>query len=68
MTELIRVKDVATGHEYSIPGHLFNEEAHRLLDKPAADVRGVAIPTKYQTSIAEAVEAKRGPKAEKENV
>ena len=68
VTDRIRVKAKADGVEYTTPAHLFNENAHVRLDKPAVDVRGEDIPAKYPTSIASAVETKRGQKAEKESV
>ena len=68
MSDLIRVSDKETGHQYSVPAHLFDESAHRLLDKPGADVRGVAIPAKYNADLPKAGSANTAAtKAEKES-
>jgi len=40
-----RVKDKATGHEYSV--QVVNEEAHTVIDKPAADDFDRPLPAKH---------------------
>lgn len=59
MSERIRVQDLATKAEYTTAAHLFNPEGHKRLSRPAVDMRGKDIPTKYPTTIAAAVTEKQ---------
>ncbi len=47
MPEYLRVRDRATKHQYSIVASAFREDAHELLDKPAAHSDGTPLPPKY---------------------
>lgn len=58
MPEPKRVRDNATGHEYSTYG--WGYEGLTVLDEPAVDVRGALLPPKYP-----AVEAAPKPQAAK---
>lgn len=53
MPEFIRVKDLATKHEYSIVASTFDEKAHKLLDKPATHTDGTALPPKHYLDLSE---------------
>lgn len=66
MTDYTRVSDKETGHEYTVPAHLFNERAHKRLDNPAVDVRGQVIPAKYKVDLRQSQAPKAGPKAGEE--
>lgn len=66
MTEYVRVRDKATGHEYTIPAARFDSEAHVKTDKPALDAHGEPAPTKFRTSVAKKASAKTASKAETE--
>lgn len=54
MPEYVRVKDKATGHEFSMPEGTFDEEAVTVLKKDAVDPGGEPLPTKYKTTVADA--------------
>lgn len=69
MTDLVRVKDTSTGHEFSWPAHLVEGvEGVEVLDKKAAiDGSGEIVPPKHKTTVAESAAAKQnqaGQKAE----
>lgn len=71
-SQFIRVKDKATGHEYSIREHLFNGDAHTKSDRPAVGPDGEVVPPKHKTTVRKSAAAKQpqsGQKAEskKEN-
>jgi hypothetical protein len=66
MPDFIRVKDKATGHEYSVREHLFNEDAHTRLDKSAYSASGEVAPPKFKTTVAKAAADKSGQKADTE--
>ena len=51
MTDWTRVKDKDTGHEYSVA--VVNDEAHEVLQKPATDRLGSALPAKINRPLAE---------------
>lgn len=74
MTDLVRVKDKSTGHEFSWPARLAEGvEGVEVLDKKdAIDGSGEPVPPKHKTSVAKSAAAKQsqsGQKAEstKEN-
>lgn len=46
--ELVRVRDKATGHHYSIPAAAFDTERHAPLKSDAVDVNGYPLPPKYR--------------------
>lgn len=71
MPEYLRVRDKATGHEYTIPEARLNEKGHTVLDKPALDNHGDPAAPKFRTSVAKTVEQKKkaesGQKATNKN-
>ena len=46
--ELVRVRDKATGHHYSIPAASFDAERHAALKSDAVDANGYPLPPKYR--------------------
>lgn len=60
MTNFVRVKDKATGHEYSVRHP--NPAKVEVLDTPAVDRNGRPLPAKPKTSVTEQVAAKRKPR------
>ena len=50
MPNYIRVKDKATGHEFSLPEGSFDEADATVLDRPATDAGGVPLPVKHNTT------------------
>ena len=54
MPEYVRVKDKATGHEFSMPEGTFDEEAVTVLKKDAVDPGGEPLPPKHKTTVADA--------------
>lgn len=55
----IRVKDKATGHEFSIREYLFDGDAHTKADRPAVGPDGEIVPPKFKTSVAKSAAAKK---------
>lgn len=49
MTEYLRVKWKATGHESTIPAHRFDGDRHDETEKPAIDGRGEPLPAKHKS-------------------
>lgn len=49
----VHVKDKDTGHEYVVPEHLFNPEAHEKTGKPTTDAHGDLVAVKYRTPLGE---------------
>lgn len=47
----VHVKDQETGHEYVVPEHLFNPEAHERTGKPARDAHGDLAPVKFNVPL-----------------
>lgn len=68
MTDLVRVKDKQTGHEFSWPAHLVEGvDGVDVLDKDAVDGNGEPVPPKHKTTVAQSAAAKQdlaGQKAE----
>jgi hypothetical protein len=68
MTDLVRVKDKSTGHEFSWPARLVvGVEGVEVLERPALDGSGEPVPPKHQTTVALSAAAKQnlaGQKAE----
>ena len=58
MSEFYRVKDKTTGHEYTV--RFVDPDQHEVLDKPAVDVNGDALPGKSHTSVATKASAQNG--------
>ena len=48
--EVYRVRDLSTGHEYTIGAEFVTEDprAVEVLDKPAVDPVGIPLPPKYR--------------------
>jgi hypothetical protein len=60
MSEFIRVRQIETGHELSVPkSHADATDGYEVLDKPATDSAGDPLPPKYRTTVAEAASATR---------
>ena len=57
MSEFVRVKDKATGHEYS--ARRPDLDKVEVLDKPAVDRNGRPLPPKYKTSVTNQAAAKQ---------
>ena len=65
-TVWLRVKQVETGHELSLPQEHVDQApdgAFEVLDKPGADPGNHPFPTKYKTTV-EPAAAGKGQKAE----
>ena len=60
MPNYIRVKDKATGHEFSLPEGSFDEADATVLDRPATDAGGEPLPTKYRTTVSKAAKGADG--------
>ena len=60
MSEFQRVKDKATGHEYSVRHPDLAKV--KVLDEPAIDRNGHPLPAKPKMSVTEQVAAKRKPR------
>lgn len=58
----VHVKDTATGHEYVVPEHLFNPEAHEKTGKPAQTRSGDLAPVKFKTTVSKEAARKSGQK------
>ena len=56
MSDFYRVKDKQTGHEYSV--RFPDPEQHEVLEKPAVDFNGDALPGKPHLSVAKKATAK----------
>ncbi len=56
--KFVRVKDKATGHEYSVRERLFDESAHTRLEKSAYSASGEVAPPKFKTTVTKAAEQK----------
>jgi hypothetical protein len=57
MSEFIRVRQIETGHELSVPkSHADAGDGYEVLDKPAVDSAGGPLPPKYRTTVDEAAE------------
>ncbi|WP_436702406.1 hypothetical protein [Nocardioides sp. BYT-33-1] len=55
-TEYIRVRQVETGHELSVPrSHAETTGGYEVLDELAVDSAGRPLPPKYRTGLAETV-------------
>lgn len=52
MTEHVRVKDKATGHEYTVRAEHFNPEAHQRIDKDPYGPDGLPAAPKFRVSLA----------------
>lgn len=63
MPEYARLKDKATGHEFSMPVGSFDEADATVLDKDATDPGGAPLPVKYHTTVTKAAETKSGQAA-----
>lgn len=50
MTDYVRVRSLATGHESTIPEARFDYERWERLTKPAVDRYGAPLPPKYRTA------------------
>lgn len=67
MPEYIRVRDKATGHEYTVTAARFDDASHTRLDRPALDAHGEPAAPKYRTSATKKAAAKKtASKAETE--
>lgn len=65
MSDFVRVKDKATGHEYST-SHVTDN--HEVLDKRAVDANGRPLPAKPKTTVAKKASAsKAAPSSEPTN-
>jgi len=52
MSEYVRVKQVETGHELSVPkSHADAVGGYEVLDKDAVDLSGNPLPPKYRTTV-----------------
>lgn len=56
---MIRVRDKATGHAYTIHEHLFNPEAHERSDRPAYDAHGDPAAPRHKTTVAKKAAARK---------
>ena len=63
MPEYVRVKDKATGHEFSLPEGAFDPDDVTVLKKDATDPGGDPLPVKYKTTVADAAGSKSGRSA-----
>lgn len=67
----VRVKDKATGHEYTIPEARFDEAKHTRLQKSPYGRDGLPAAPKYKTTVAKSAAAKKktgnGQKATDQN-
>lgn len=63
----VRVKQVDTGHEISVPESHYKAQAdaYELLEKPAEDLGGEPLQRKYKTTVSTEAARKRGQQAEK---
>jgi hypothetical protein len=53
MSEYIRVRQIETGHQLSVPrSHAEATGGYEVLDKPAVDPAGRPLPPKYRTTLA----------------
>lgn len=53
MAEYLRVRDKATGHEYTVRAEHFNREAHQRLDKDPLGTDGLPREPKYRVELGE---------------
>ena len=71
MPEYVRVKQVETGHELSVPAEHYarNSDGYQRLSKPAVDASGLPLLPKYKTTVSTEAAKKNGQPAasEKEN-
>jgi hypothetical protein len=58
MAEFIRVRDKATGHEYTIREDRFDEKGHTRLEKDALGPDRLPAPVKFKTTVAKSAAAK----------
>lgn len=65
MPEYVRVKQVETGHELSVPqGHYDAvSDGYKLLDKPAVDSAGDPLPSKHHVLSKRQANTTSGQKA-----
>jgi hypothetical protein len=63
MSEFIRVRQIETGHQLSVPKSHADAAAggYEVLDKPAVDSAGGPLPPKYHTTIAPAAAESSAP-------
>ncbi|HET6816886.1 MAG TPA: hypothetical protein VFH66_06630 [Mycobacteriales bacterium] len=61
MPDYVRVKQVETGHEFTVTRALAEQEdgLHIIANKTAVDMGGDPLPPKYKTTVAQAAEGKK---------
>lgn len=59
MPEFVRVKDKATGHEFTIRERLFDGDAQTKVDRPALGPDGEIVAPKFKTTVAKSAAAKK---------
>lgn len=60
MSDLIRVRDLDTGHERTIRKHLITHGNYKELSEPAVDPKGEPLPAKFATTKPAEVAAPSG--------